>query len=126
MTTLDLQQQVTAAEARMADLDAQINALPQGPHRQRVRHAREAAGEALRRMRTELAGRPPICPVCQADKPAHFFVCRPCWREAPFDLRAKYHGAVGLHHHGKVDAAYVQRAGAAILSHLKQFSSALV
>jgi hypothetical protein len=126
MTTHHLQQQISGAEARMQDLDAQINALPQGPHRQRVRHAREAAGEALRRMRTELAGRPPLCPACQADKPASFFVCRPCWREAPFKLRALYHGAVGLHHHGKVDAAHLQRAGTAILSHLKQFSSALV
>lgn len=125
MTTAHLQQLITEAEARMRDLDARIDALPQGPHRQQVRHAREAAGEQLRRMRIELAGRPPVCPHCGDDKPLHFLVCRACWSEVPFKLRAAWHGAVGLHHHKHVDDTYLDRARKAVISYLKQFSSAL-
>lgn len=125
MKTAHLQQLITEAEARMRDLDARIDALPQGAHRQQVRHAREAAGEQLRRMHIELAARPPVCPHCGDDKPRHFLVCRACWCEVPFKLRALYHGAVGLHHHKAVDDAYLEHARKAVLSHLKQFSSAL-
>lgn len=66
-----------------------------------------------------------FCPHCQAPKPTHFLVCRVCWKEVPFLLWAAFKTAVGLHHHAHITDSRLAAAKAKVLSHLKQFSSAI-
>lgn len=77
------------------------------------------------------------CPHCGIIKPKHLFVCRACARETPFDLWRDLKTAEAIEHvhttrntqspyrHLEACAAAVTAAKRAILSHLKQFSSAL-
>lgn len=65
------------------------------------------------------------CEHCGALKNAAFFICRACWREVPFELRARYHGVTGLAHHKLKTPGDVTEVEKRILGHLKLYSSAL-
>lgn len=68
------------------------------------------------------------CPICGLIKPAHFIVCRPCLGEVPWKLWVEHKCAAHLCHHKENQTpARLERsrlADLAILSHLKQHSSA--
>lgn len=67
-----------------------------------------------------------ICPICRAPKEKHWLVCDACWREVPFKLKAEYWTQKANHHHRPKDyESRFTQAMAVIISHLKQFSSAL-
>lgn len=65
-----------------------------------------------------------ICPHCRAQ---HFLVCEACWLEVPWNLKVEYWGAKCFHHLYPTPATEQRftHAMVIIISHLKQFSSAL-
>lgn len=67
-----------------------------------------------------------VCSICQAPKPPHFLVCASCWREVPWPMKVIYWGCKGHHHHRPQEwETRFTHAMSNILSHLKQFSSAI-
>lgn len=68
-----------------------------------------------------------ICGVCRAPKPKHFLVCEACWVEVPWNLKVEYWTAKGFHHvHPSPPNHHrFERSMIVIVSHLKQFGSAL-
>lgn len=76
-----------------------------------------------------------ICPICSVIKPGKFLVCLVCWSEVPFMLRVNLWNHEGRsraardgirHYDADSEGAAIRHAESAILSHLKQFSTALV
>lgn len=76
-----------------------------------------------------------ICPICGVIKPGKFLVCLVCWREVPFAMRAElwtHEGRAraardGIKHYDEAgENRAIKAAEITILSHLKQFSSALI
>lgn len=69
------------------------------------------------------------CPHCGLIKPLSWLVCRPCWKDIPWKLYVEHKTACHLcHHKENRNPERLERsrlADAAILSHLKQFSTAL-
>jgi len=77
------------------------------------------------------------CPHCGTIKPEGFTVCRPCWREVPWELKRDLWTAQGiahLHEHKNTLSPFlspaacaerVQAALAAVFGHLRLHSSAL-
>ncbi len=93
-------------------------------------HQIEKVKNGIRDMRINLAAmkdhRDVRCPNCAELMPHSFFVCRPCMREVPFPLYVRLKGAEGFHHHGLISDEPLNAARAAVLSHLKQHSTAIL
>lgn len=70
------------------------------------------------------------CPVCGLIMPAHFLVCRPCWREVPFALFVEHKTALhNCHHREHQTPERLERsrlADLAVIAHLKQHSTAVL
>lgn len=123
-----LRADIAAADLRLSYMEAQACHLP-AHQRSQVTHQITRAKDTVRDMRIKLASLDPQadrpCPNCAMQMPHSFEFCRICIRELPFKLYAYLKGAVGLAHHNYVPESYLDKARAAALSHLKQFSSAL-
>lgn len=136
MKAAELRAKINADHAKLRELEARIH---QGPliERRRFDHLIVKAKAELTRLEIQLAaiGDDKLCPSCGDTIPNHFLVCRACFREVPFHLKARWWGACGLAHArrangyppaeiARFDAAEAE-ARRAILAHLKQHSSAI-
>lgn len=65
-------------------------------------------------------------PNCRELMPHSFFICRPCMREVHIKLYIRLAGARGFHHHGLISDAALAETQQAVLSHLKQHSTAIL
>lgn len=125
MTADALRARIGKDHARLRELEAKIAACDASRRRSFDAMLMQARAD-ITKLEIELAGMGGnACPNCRAEIPAHFLICLVCLREVPFKLWATFKGAVGLHHHGYVNDAYLNNARLAVLSHLKQFSSTL-
>lgn|GEM_PF-2483713 len=128
-TAAKLTKDIALADERIASLEAQCRKL-EPTHRAQVEHQIKLAKNQVRDMRIQLAAISDLsdnrCPHCTGLKTHSFLVCIPCWRDTPFKLWPAWKGAVGLHHHGKVSAGYLEDAKERVLAHLRINSSAIL
>ena len=121
MKATELKAKIAADHERLCDMERRIE-LGQRP---RFEALFTKARQDITRLEVQLAGMKDACPNCGDEMPPSFLVCRPCLREVPFKLYAAYKGALGQHHHQRITGEALAQTKAAILSHLKQFSTAL-
>lgn len=126
--------------AEIATADQRIAALESRPGlTTAARHQIAKAKDSVRDMRIQLAGledRKSACPNCDGTTPPGWLVCEACSREVPVKLKLAYDTAYGIAHarrangYPAAEIAYrdeqTRLARKAILSHLKQHSTAIV
>ncbi|MFZ2279282.1 MAG: hypothetical protein WAW39_15930 [Prosthecobacter sp.] len=119
-----LRAEITAADKRISDLEKRPGLTAT------VKHQIEKAKDVVRDMRIKLAGmqdhRDIPYPNCRELMPHSFFICRPCMLEVPFKLYVRLVGARGFHHHGLISDAALAETHQAVLSHLRQHSTAIL
>jgi len=122
MTAEELTAKIAADHERLRALEARIASGP--PHQRRQFDAMiKQARDDITRLQIQLACLAENCPVCGDAIPHSFLVCRACMQEVPLPLHAAYKGAVGLCHHKLLPPHVLERAKAALISHLKQHGS---
>lgn len=126
--------------AEIATADKAIAALESRPGLTAVvRHQIAKTKDSVRDMRIKLAGledRKSACPICDGVTPPGWLVCEACSLEVPVKLKMAYDTAYGIAHARRAndypapEIAYrdeqARLAKQAILSHLKQHSTAII
>lgn len=119
---------IASAERRLKELESRTDVPP--AQRTQMEFQIKRVEDMLRTLRINLAAmqdhRDVRCPNCHELMPHSFFVCRPCMREVPVTLYIRLVGAIGFHHHGLIPDSQLTEIKKAVLSHLKQHSTAIV
>jgi hypothetical protein len=124
MTAPELKAKIASDHERLRDLETTIR---NGPTHQRKQYDAMIvkARQEITQLEIQLAGMASRCPACDAEIPHHFTICLVCLKEVPAKLWNAFKCAVCMQHAGHTTEDQVNRNRAAVLTHLKQFGTAL-